>query len=180
MSRRLVELVLVVLVVGGAMAWWSSSPEPPAQTVVPITPTAASSVGPGFELPTLEGGTAIHAAGEGPLLMFLTAPGCGGCRARAPQDKEAYELAKRYGVPVWSLLVYSDEAGARRFVEETSQPAERHLLDSDARIAVATYGGSDASCWVLLNGQGEIVYQGGSDPAALGAQLDHWRGAAER
>lgn len=183
MLRRVVELFWVVLVVGCAMFWWSGrKPEEPVTAPSPSAsgPVAsAHAMGPGFELPSLEGATLGHAPGQGPLLMLLTAPGCGGCRERAPLDKKVYELARGHGIPVWSLLVYSDEAGARAFVKDTGQPADAHLLDPQARVAVAAYGGSDAQCWVLLNPRGEIVYRG-SDVQALWEAMDQWTGAMER
>lgn len=181
MGRRLVELVWVILVVGCAMFWWSARRPEPLPAPAPSATEAATAlpVGAAFELPALEGDRAVHAVGQGPLLMLLTSPGCAGCRDRAPLDKEVHQIAKDHGIPVWSLLVYTDEATARRFVEETSQPADRHLLDADAKVAVSTYGGSDASCWVLLNRKGEIVYRG-NDVKGLWEALDYWMGAMER
>lgn len=180
MLRRVVELVWVVLVVGCAMFWWSGQPSVPAPQVPQSELAPENPLGPSFKLPILGSDLmAVHSMGQGPRLLVLTAPGCGGCRERAPLDKKVFDLAEGHGIPVWSLLVYSDEAAALAFVRQTGQPADQHLFDQQARVAVGAYGGSDAQCWVLLDERGQIAYRG-SDVQALWEAMDDVTGAMER
>lgn len=108
----------------------------------------------------------------GPYLFVLTATGCGGCLERiGGTDREAHRLATRKGLKVLNLLVYQGLEGSSDFVKQHRPSADRVLCDPSADFSVRTLGGSDATCWILVDSKGRLAWRGPADPAALEVAL---------
>lgn len=180
------ELVGLVWLIGvaGFLYFRTHGDEPIPQTVPPVTASAPAPDGqikpedikiiPGhaasFALPRVQG-SPLTFNGKGPLLITLSAVGCQGCQQRVGIDRQAYEAAHRSKVPVWNIFVYSQAQGAQSFKDQLKPFADEFLYDADGHVSVNTYGGSDSSCWILIDKEGMIAYRGGSDLGALQKKL---------
>ena len=149
----------------------SKSPEPVMPTQSP--PGAVQNIGQAqpFRLPKIKGGELVYEAGGGPALITLSAVGCAGCRQRVPTDAKAYTMAKKYGVPVWNIFVYANATAGAQFQAELQPAADEFVYDVDGKVSVTTYGGSDSSCWLLIDKTGNLIYRSGPDLAALEEKL---------
>lgn len=135
-------------------------------------PVGIGEVVPDFTLTDAFGDRITHRQADGPLFITLTATGCGDCLKRiAAEDSRAFELAQQAGVPVWNLLVYHPNERAPDFVSQYQPRADRVLADPTAQASVSLLGGSDSTCWLLLDKEGKLVYRAGVDPEALAKVL---------
>lgn len=185
--KRLTELLFVMSVIAVVVHFQlkkesdSSPPPAPAATTAAAAPASAAngtvSIGqqvPEFTLADADGGQTTHKAGEGPLLIVLTATGCGECLQRIQgADLKAYEMAQQANVPVWNLLVFHPNDRAAEFKEQHEPHAERVLADPTSDISVRMLGGSDATCWILLDREGKLAYRASTDPSALEKALQN-------
>lgn len=181
MKQRFFELVLLIVVIGLVVGYQRSPEEPRQATESPellseATPSVAPVVStlqigepvPYFRLAGPAGKRVNYEPGHGPLLVVLTATGCSECLDRIHrQDREAYELAKSSGLEVWNLLVYHPAAGATEFVKRNHPTADHVLADPGAEVSVRTLGGSDATCWILIDREGRLAYRGPSELTSL-------------
>ena len=178
MKKRLTEF-LFVLAVAALVIQFTSKEEPevkePArtQTVQPAgrTLSIGESV-PDFELTDATGKVVAYKKGDGPLFITLTATGCADCLRRIDaEDVTAYEMAKKSEFDVWNVLVYHPAAGAADFVKKRQPTADAVLADPQAVISVKTLGGSDSTCWLLIDEKGRLVYRGPADLPKLETAL---------
>ena len=157
----IVDLAVVTAMVAAASYIYF---RPHADSTPPQIAASATARAPGnapsFTLPRLEG-EPLHFEGAGPALITLSAVGCVGCQERVPTDRQAYELAHKRRVPIWNVFVYAQGDGARAFKERFQPQADEYLYDTDGAVSVKTYGGSDSTCWILIDGQGNIIYRSG-------------------
>lgn len=159
-SFEVVSLI-VVLCVGALFGVWYTHrqkpyTEPPQfPAVSPATRSAGA-----FTLNDLEGHPVSYRADGKPLFVILTAVGCGECRARIPLDGEAVAAAHARGLRVWNILVYSGWDAGRGFRDQFHPAEDLILCDPSGSVAVNQLGGSDASCWIMIDGQGAIRWQG--------------------
>jgi hypothetical protein len=91
---------------------------------------------------------------------MLSAVGCKDCQARVAVDRQAVAEAQRRHVPAWNILVYANQDVGHDFVDRFHPAADRILLDPTADVAVGQLGGSDATCWLAIDGQGRVQWQG--------------------
>lgn len=173
-NSRLVDIVAIISICAAGILYWRSflaeTQPTPSNSQSPISAQvspAGLGQAPSFELPRVEGAPLVYKAGNGPALITLSAVGCAGCRQRIPIDLQARQEVARYGVPVWNIFVYADANSAKAFQAELNPQADEFLFDRDGSVSVRTYGGSDASCWILIDEYGKIVYRGPSEVAKL-------------
>jgi hypothetical protein len=187
MRFRLLELIFVIAVMGVAVAYLYDRPSSPAGETggKAMTPGAMVksakpqllSIGaavPSFSLDDPSGQSWTYTAGQGPALIVLTATGCAGCLERIDGvDRQAYLLAQTMKVPVWNILVYSGVEGADEFVDKHKPSTDLVLCDPASDVSVRTLGGSDATCWLLIDGQGKLAWRG---PAEMDGLEDALKG----
>jgi hypothetical protein len=142
----------------------SSEPEPPS----PQRPLHIGEKVPGFTLTDHHQQQVIYRPGQGPMFIVLTATGCQECLDRIDkQDSAAHEIAKESGLEVWNLLVFQSAERAPGFVESYQPSADRILADPSSGVSVKLLGGSDSTCWMLIDEQGRLAYRGPVDQEAL-------------
>jgi hypothetical protein len=199
MTKRLAELVVVLSVVAlfgfffgprhDNNPYGGVTPSPgtePAHSLSPLAVNPNVRSVPAFELPGAFGGayrfddlagsssssTSKYHEHHGPLFITLTAIGCGDCQARVPTDTQAYQLVHNHGLQVWNILVFATtpEQG-QIFVDRFHPTADSELIDPGGSVSVGKLGGSDAACWILIDKNDHIAWQGGGDLARLEEQL---------
>lgn len=191
--KRLTELMFVLSVIAVVVHFQlkkeraTAPPSQPTPALAVATPAPDSpppayqtvSMGqlvPDFTLTNADGGQTTHRAGEGPLLIVLTATGCGECLQRIDAaDQEGYEMAQQANVPVWNLLVFHPNDRAAEFKDQHKPHADQVLADPTSDISVRMLGGSDATCWIMLDKEGKLAYRAGAQPAALEQALQKLR-----
>lgn len=184
-KSRLFEFLLVFLAVAFVVSLMAEKQEPPEGATEPPKTVADSDRPPGnrplnigdkvpnFSLTDQDQKTVTYNEGQGPLLIVLTATGCGECLERiSKEDVEAYNLAQARDLQVWNLLVFQNPGGVSSFVDQKSPSADEVLADPSSEISVRTLGGSDQTCWLLIDGEGRLAYRGPVDLTALGKALD--------
>ena len=180
MKKRLAELCLVVSAVALFIHYQASEPglvnvtPTPAALIkkVPAQPVSVGDAVPSFTLTDSRGEEVLYRKGVGPVFITLTATGCGDCLHRIKkEDVTAYEMAKESGVAVWNLLVFHPTEGAAGFAEQHRPSADRVMADPSSVVSVKTLGGSDATCWLLIDAEGRLAYRGPVDTAALKSAL---------
>ena len=62
------------------------------------------------------------------------------------------------------MLVYHSQSRAAEFVERNQPTADAVLVDPQSNISVKTLGGSDSTCWLIIDAEGRLGYRG---PAEL-------------
>lgn len=170
MRRGPLDLLFVVALV--AVAGWlyhgsSSSSGKPA--------------GPGlnFTLQEVSGASRSLSEVSGPVFIYLTATGCADCLARVHRvDRESVDLAKKNGLTVWNLLVYADNTAGAAFVADYAPSADAIFSDPGGSIGVNLLGGSDATCYLLLDENHNKVWQGGASPQELAQAIARMKGEA--
>lgn len=176
-NKRILEILFICFVVSLLAQWMQDKPpaqeepeqrkpevvtrgEQPAQPSAKL-PIAMGDVVPDFQLNNAQGEAVVHKAGTGPLLVTLTATGCGDCIQRIDkEDATAYEMAAKSGVPVWNMLVYHPDNQAASFVQSHNPVADEVVADPTSQTSVRMLGGSDATCWLLLDKEGRLAYRG--------------------
>lgn len=180
MNFRRNELIFVIAIVAVVVAYFHQ-PAPPS-TKDPLAPRpdftphliSEGDPVPAFPLPDPKGKETIYQAGQGPILVVLTATGCGGCLQRIDNaDREAYNKAHALGIPVWNMLVYQGVEGAQAFVDQHQPSADLVLCDPQSSVSVTTLGGSDATCWLLIDKSGKLAWRGPAEPEALTRALEN-------
>ena len=190
MKFRLLELMFVLAVIGVVAAYFHQKPSAPVHapmnepgpisrsTTAPSPPTnapkalALGEAVPSFSLSDPSNQSWTYTAGQGPILLVLTATGCSGCLERIDNvDREAYQLAKSKKVPVWNMLVFQDVNGASEFVEQRKPSQDLVLCDPTSDVSVKTLGGSDDTCWLLIDRQGRLAWRGPAEMEGLRAGL---------
>ena len=176
-NKRILEILFICFVVSLLAQWMQDKPpvqeevesrkpevvnrkSPPRQASDKL-PIAMGDVVPEFQLNNSQGEAVVHKAGDGPLFITLTATGCGECIQRIDkEDATAFEMAAKSGVPVWNMLVYHPDNQAASFVTGYKPVADQVLADPSSQISVRMLGGSDATCWLLLDKEGRLAYRG--------------------
>ncbi|MFN8605929.1 MAG: hypothetical protein U0931_00245 [Vulcanimicrobiota bacterium] len=175
MESRLKDLVILIALVGSGAYWMHNQrSKPPAEPspapVVSGTSAPANyfpDTAPPFELHS-NLGPPRKFDGKGPLVVVLTAVGCGDCVTRIPRDKEIYDLAKRANVPYYNVLVYvQDDAQGGQFVAEHQPAGDDILNDPGGLVFVGKYKGSDNNCQMVIGRQGEFLYRGPENKEAM-------------
>lgn len=132
----------------------------------PATAPVAGAVD--FTLSEVSGGPKHLADVKGPVFVFLSAVGCPDCQERTKKtDRDAMFMAKQRGLATWNLLVYADQPSGANFVSQFEPSADAVLVDEGGKIGVNLLGGSDATCYILLDQDHRKVWQGPADPKAL-------------
>lgn len=172
MKAQFKDLFFVVALIS-IIILFQQDEEKPAEPITTATPTVVSSpvrtlsvgeVVPSFSLLDSEGEIVLHEQGQGPLFITLTARGCKGCMERVDSaDVAAYEMAKKSEVTVWNMLVYHPDAGTAEFVRQFQPSADSIMADPKSDISVKMLGGSDSTCWLLLDDEGKLAYRGPVD-----------------
>ena len=165
-SNRFIDVVLVaILVASGAYFATRQGGNQDSPTPV-VSATAPAVAAPGFpdkavpfQLHRVDG-TSFNYAGQGPVVITLTAIGCQGCRERIPLDKELARLAEEHKVPLYNGLVFADDKTGSDFAQQYQPQATEILCDPGGRVFVDQYRGSDNNCWMLIGPQGEFLYRG--------------------
>ena len=176
-AGRLWELTLVVGIIAFYLNFVQSPDSPPPERVQRGVQTEVRTVSlgetvPSFVLKDSAGTDITHQEGEGPVLIVLTATGCEGCLNRIQsEDLEAYRAAQNAGVPAWNMLVYHPQERALDFERSHRPQADHVLADPSAATSVRMLGGSDSTCWMLLDEDGKLAYRGGVDIEALNKAL---------
>ena len=151
-------------------------PETPAKTPIAASATAPAAsrplnIGdavPTFSLPDKDQQEVTYTQGQGPILIVLTATGCRECLERiSSEDVEAHSLAAGRNVEVWNLLVFQRPEGVSSFVQQRNPKADKVLADPGSEVSVRMLGGSDQTCWLLIDGEGKLAYRGPVDLDAL-------------
>ena len=173
-----IELIFVIAIVSVVVTYFhqASPPTKDASPVVQFTPRLISQgeAVPSFVLSDPSGKDVVYQAGQGPILVVLTATGCNGCLARIDgTDREAYNKAKALDISVWNMLVYQGADGAAGFVDQHLPSADLVLCDPKAEVSVSTLGGSDATCWLLIDREGKLAWRGPAEPEALAKALEN-------
>ncbi|MBM3464556.1 MAG: hypothetical protein FJX76_20870 [Armatimonadetes bacterium] len=104
--------------------------------------------------------------GLGPAFINMTCVDCPQCKERVPQDRIVSVQARGFGLRVLNILVYADLRSGPRFIEETRPVADLFVVDPRAHVAKKAYRCKDEACWVLVDRQGVIRFQG-ADPERL-------------
>ncbi len=172
-SNRLIDfIVLSALVAGGAYFATRRDNAPASPSPIPLaTQTARASnglperAGP-FQLRTSDG-RVREFSGQGPLIITLTAIGCGGCINRIPTDKELLAVAQEKNIPLYNVLVFADDNSGKQFVDQYHPSATEILFDPGGKVSVNQYGGSDGNCWMLIAPDGKFLYQGSENMSAM-------------
>ncbi|MBS2039964.1 hypothetical protein JST97_33570 [bacterium] len=174
MGSRLKDLVILIALVGSGAYWMQHQGAQPNVQATP-TPAAATSE-PGNYFPDTAPPFELHSNlgpprkfdGKGPLVVVLTAVGCGDCVTRIPRDKEIYEMAKKAGIPYYNILVYvQDDAQGAQFVAEHQPAGDDILNDPGGLVFVGKYKGSDNNCQMVIGRQGEFLYRGPENKEAM-------------
>lgn len=173
-----IELIFVIAIVSVVVTYFhhDSPPTKDASPVAQFTPRLISQgeAVPSFVLSDPSGNDVVYQAGQGPILVVLTATGCGGCLARIDgTDREAYNKAKALDISVWNMLVYQGADNATGFVDQHLPSADLVLCDPKAEVSVSTLGGSDATCWLLIDKEGKLAWRGPAEPEALAKALEN-------
>jgi thiol-disulfide isomerase/thioredoxin len=162
-ARRLAEVLLIVVIVGGIQAWRSRD----------LLPAGERVAAPAFELVDLQGRSWTPEALAGrPAVLYFFAPWCGVCAASSPQLRW---FDRWMGDEVQVVLVALDWSN----VEELAEYAARHelrlpilpagpqaaadyrirgyptyyVLDADGRIAGRDFGYTTApGLWLRTRG----------------------------
>ena len=180
-KSRLFEFLLVFLGVAFVVSLLADkqgeeTPETLAETpvAVPATPPAGNrplNLGdavPTFSLLDKDQRQVTFTQGQGPILIVLTATGCRECLERiSSEDVEARSIAAGRDVEVWNLLVFQRPEGVSSFVEQRNPPADKVLADPGSEVSVRMLGGSDQTCWLLIDSEGKLAYRGPVDLDAL-------------
>lgn len=172
-GSRLTDLAFILMVIALGVSYFhrdltQEAPPPPAQTVAAQAPADPKLVALGQAVPSFELAGGGYKAGSGPYLLVLTATGCGGCLERVDgDDRKAYEMARGQGLEVWNLLVYHPDSGLEAFVADRSPSADRVSADPRGEFSVRTMGGSDATCWMLIDKRGRLVWRGPAEAEML-------------
>ena len=82
-----------------------------------------------------------------------------------------YDAARKAGVPTTNMLVYTGESAGQSFLKNHAPAADLILCDPSADISVRMLGGSDATCWLVIDGQGKLAWRGSADPARISELL---------
>jgi len=180
----MLDLVVLICLIAAAafLLRQTSGSQTASQQPVTATPAPGARMAPAFELPEVSGDRFAYPGGKGPALIVLTAVGCQGCRDRVGKiDKEAYDWAKSKAIPVWNVFVYAGVPAAAAFQAEMAPTGDKFLADENGSVMVGAYKGSDEACWILIGPAGDILWQGGTDLAALEKAYGDLRtpGAAE-
>ena len=171
MGSRIRDLVIIFSVVALGAYLRQKPSEAPVATPTPVAAATQTSGGfpdkaPPFELPSNQGTTSFN--GKGPLVVVLTAVGCGDCIQRIPRDEEIYEMARKAHVPYYNALVYvEDVAAGERFVKEHRPAADLVLYDPGGKVFVGQYLGSDNNCLMVIGRNGEFLYRGPENKEAM-------------
>lgn len=171
---RLPELMVLVCVVAVAMAFFlkqeEQPPTPGANQRLTTATIALGQVVPAFTLQHPDGSSFTFE--RGPLLVVLTATPCAECLERVEQaDLKLYQAASEAGLPSANLLVYAGESAGKSFLNDHAPAADLVLCDPSADISVQMLGGSDATCWLLIDRQGKLAWRGPADPNRIGELL---------
>jgi peroxiredoxin len=144
-ARRLAEVLLVVVIVGGIYAWRTRDLLPAGERVAP----------PAFELLDLQGRrwTPETLAGK-PAVLYFFAPWCGVCAASSPQLRW---FDRWMGEEVQVVMVGLDWAN----LEELADYAARHelrlpILAAGAEVA-ADYRVGGYPTYYVLDAEGRIA-----------------------
>lgn len=179
MNKRIIEILFVLTLVSFTVQYFHQKKEhktvvesPPTQQVQSAPrPPKVISIGdsvPNFMLTNSHGELVQYNQGDGSLFISLTATGCGDCLRRIEaEDVTAFEMAKKSQLQVWNMLVYHPNSAAADFVNRHHPSADQVLADPQSEISVKTLGGSDSTCWLLIDGKGRLAYRGPADPAKL-------------
>lgn len=185
-NNRLADFLVLAAVVAGA-AYFTTLNKGPSATPS-ATPSAVTSSGSQqrasqfpdravpFTLPRVggdrEGGSELVYDGKSAAVITLTAVGCGGCIERIPRDKELNALAHQAGLPIYNVLVYcGDVPSGKAFIEANHPQADAIVIDPGGQVFVNQYLGSDNNCWMVIGSQGEFLYRGPENLAAMKAAL---------
>lgn len=123
---------------------------------------------PPFGLINTEGKRVVFNEETGPLMIILTATGCQGCIQRIDKDDvSAYEMAQKAQFKVWNQLVYLSPERSEDFAKKYQPSADEVMADPQAKISVKTLGGSDSTCWLLIDAEGHLAYRGPADLSKL-------------
>lgn len=172
-KSRLFEFLLVFLGVAFVVSLLADKqgekvPETPANTPATNRPLDIGDAVPTFSLQDKDRQQVTYTQGQGPILVVLTATGCRECLERiSSEDVEARLLANSQKVEVWNLLVFQRPEGVAGFVEQRNPSADKVLADPSSEISVRMLGGSDQTCWLLIDGEGKLAYRGPVDLDAL-------------
>lgn len=172
-GNRVFDLLLLIVLIGGGAFYYFQKNAPKSLPAPVTTATANQQSGPAaafFTLPKLPEGELVF-KGKGPALITLSAIGCDGCMKRVPLDRQAYELAHARGVPVWNILVFADAQSGQAFIDKFKPQADEFLYENPPIVSVNTYGGSDNTCWMVIDKSGSLVYKGAADLKALESKL---------
>lgn len=174
MGNRIRDLVLVIAIIAGAAYWRQKPLEPVPNNTPAVTPAPAATASLAF--PTTAPPFELHSNlgpprkfdGKGPLVVVLTAVGCGDCITRIPRDNEIYAMAKKANVPYYNVLVYiADDAAGAKFVQEHQPAGDDILNDPGGSVFVGQYRGSDNNCQMVIGRQGEFLYRGPENKEAM-------------
>lgn len=172
MGNRIKDFVILLAVVAMGAYWLKPDLSPPKTTPTPVAAATQGAntfpdLAPPFELHS-NLGPPRKFEGKGPLVITLTAVGCGGCIERIPRDQELYQLAKKARIPYYNVLVYvADDASGAQFVQEHQPAADDVLNDPGGKVFVNQYKGSDNNCWMVIGPQGEFRYRGPENMEAM-------------
>lgn len=170
MGNRIRDLVFVMVVIAG-LAYWKQKPaQAPAATPVPPAPVQSAGfpdTAPPFTLHSNLGPPRSF-DGKGPLVVVLTAVGCGECVQRIPRDREIYAMAQRANIPYYNILVYiEDDAAGAKFAQQHHPVGDDILNDPGGRVFVSQYKGSDNNCQMVIGRKGEFLYRGPENKEAM-------------
>jgi hypothetical protein len=181
MKKSVLEFFFVLGVVAILVSYRTSQTSNPEARIEPSprttpafagTPLRVGDAVPHFSLQNHLGEVMEYQAGDGPLFITLTATGCGQCLARIEkEDMSAFEMASKAGVDVWNMLVFHPHERAGSFVTQYSPSANQVMADPDSGVSVKMLGGSDSTCWLLIDGEGRLVYRAGVNLEALDSAL---------
>lgn len=162
MRRSHYDLIFVLALIALAAWLYHAWPSAPGLVVG----------GEDFTLEEVGGGSQRLAEVQGPVLITLSAVGCPDCQARVEKvDRKSYQVAQQAGVKVWNLLVYADQTQGSNWTTVYSPSADMVLVDPGGKVSVNQLGGSDATCYILLDAEHKKVWQGQADPVELEQRL---------
>ena len=161
--RSVVRIVLAAVVLAGCGSPAPSSGGTGRSTVAPASAT--------FTAATLGGGTFDSATLAGrPAVLWFWAPWCPTC---AGQAKTVRALADRYQGKVTVLGVAGMDKPAEmdHFVDIFRLTGMTHLADEEG-VVWKRFGIAEQSLYVLLDGAGQVLYQGRLDDDELAERVE--------